>query len=117
MSKAATVPNPLVSPCMCSGSVKYTHIKCLQQWISNKIKTRELNEIILYYWTTLNCEICKASYKLDFKFHDKRYSLLEIPKPKEAYLTFQISHIDKNKEKGLYVVNMHNRDTIKIGRI
>lgn len=54
---------------------------------------------------------------VDFKFHDKRYSLLEIPKPKEAYLTFQISHIDKNKEKGLYVVNMHNRDTIKIGRI
>lgn len=49
-------------------------------------------------------------YLVDFKFQDRRYALLDIPKPKEAYLSFSISHIDKNKEKGLYVINMNGRD-------
>ena len=47
---------------------------------------------------------------MDFQYKDRRYNLLDIPKPKEAYLIFSISHIDKNKEQGLYVINMNGRD-------
>ncbi|CAD8208539.1 unnamed protein product [Paramecium octaurelia] len=117
MSKVGTISNPLINPCQCSGSVKYIHIKCLQQWIHNKFKIRELNNIVLYFWSNLICEICKEQYKLEYKFKNRKYHLIDIPRPKEAYFIFWISHIDKNKEKGLYVINLNGRTNIKIGRV
>ncbi|CAG9322036.1 unnamed protein product [Blepharisma stoltei] len=48
---------PLVSPCLCSGSVKYIHEECLKTWLVAQDK--DLAESA--------CEICKAKYKMTFK--------------------------------------------------
>jgi hypothetical protein len=31
----AVISNPLISPCICKGSIKYIHLKCLFKWIYN----------------------------------------------------------------------------------
>ncbi|XP_067672437.1 E3 ubiquitin-protein ligase MARCHF1-like [Haliotis asinina] len=45
--------NPLISPCLCSGSLKFVHSSCLQKWI----KSSEKNV----------CELCKFQYVMTTK--------------------------------------------------
>ena len=41
---------PLISPCACSGTLKYVHQSCLQQWIKSA--------------NTKSCELCKLDFKM-----------------------------------------------------
>lgn len=45
--------NPLICPCMCSGSSKYVHRQCLQQWR----KTNHRAD------ASYQCEVCKYRYR------------------------------------------------------
>ncbi|GJQ86405.1 hypothetical protein Trydic_g10315 [Trypoxylus dichotomus] len=45
--------NPLLSPCYCSGSLKYVHQSCLQQWLAAS--------------DTRSCELCKFNFILHTK--------------------------------------------------
>jgi hypothetical protein len=65
---------------------------------------------------TINVITSKLTSSVTFKFQDFEYRLLDIPRPKDAFLMFQISHCDKNKESGFYVVELKDKKQIKIGR-
>ncbi|XP_074647464.1 E3 ubiquitin-protein ligase MARCHF8-like isoform X2 [Tubulanus polymorphus] len=45
--------SPLISPCLCSGSLKYVHQMCLQQWIKSA--------------DTKSCELCKYVFVMKAK--------------------------------------------------
>eukprot|EP00877_Chromochloris_zofingiensis_P003918 jgi/Chrzof1/13527/Cz08g00320.t1 len=45
--------NPMISPCLCSGSSRYVHRKCLQQWRLTNHRSDA------YY----QCEVCKFKYQ------------------------------------------------------
>jgi hypothetical protein len=49
----ADIDNPLLSPCYCSGSLKYVHQSCLRQWLAAS--------------DTRSCELCKFSFILQTK--------------------------------------------------
>ena len=56
--------NPLISPCKCSGSVKYIHLNCLRKWLTTKIlsKVSSNNDIYCYVFKSLKCEThCECS--------------------------------------------------------
>ena len=58
-----TEKNPLISsPCNCSGSVKYMHISCLQQWIKSQITEKKTDSVSSYIWKEFRCDVCKANY-------------------------------------------------------
>ncbi|ESN93303.1 hypothetical protein HELRODRAFT_89090, partial [Helobdella robusta] len=42
--------HPLISPCACSGTLKYVHQHCLQQWIKSA--------------NTKSCELCKLEFRM-----------------------------------------------------
>ena len=44
---------PLISPCVCAGSLKYVHQACLQQWIKSA--------------NTKSCELCKYNFQMTSK--------------------------------------------------
>ena len=44
--------NPLISPCMCQGSVKFVHLNCLQRWIQPEGSSA----------VNTHCSICKGRY-------------------------------------------------------
>ena len=48
-----TPDNPLISPCACTGSVRYVHHLCLRRWTLARPATAHL------------CPICKALYTLE----------------------------------------------------
>lgn len=45
--------NRLLSPCLCMGSLKYVHLRCLQKWIKSSEKT--------------SCELCRFEYIMTTK--------------------------------------------------
>ncbi|VVC92886.1 unnamed protein product [Leptidea sinapis] len=47
------IHNPLLAPCYCSGSLKYVHQSCLQQWLTAS--------------ETRSCELCKFNFIMHTK--------------------------------------------------
>jgi E3 ubiquitin-protein ligase DOA10 len=54
--------NCLISPCSCTGSMKYIHETCLKEWLEGKKHMKETEWVNSYIWKNLECEICKTSY-------------------------------------------------------
>ncbi|XP_075734398.1 E3 ubiquitin-protein ligase MARCHF8 isoform X2 [Rhipicephalus microplus] len=68
----ADAENPLISPCYCSGSLRYVHQACLQQWIKSS--------------DTRCCELCK----FDFIMHTKI-------KPFRKWEKLEMSSVEQRK--------------------
>ena len=45
--------NKLISPCLCLGSLRYVHLRCLQKWIKSSEK--------------ISCELCRFEYIMTTK--------------------------------------------------
>lgn len=58
--------NPLITPCKCSGSVKYIHEECLKTWLVSQDIDIDKGQ----------CELCKTSFLMEFKI-GKRCSIRE----------------------------------------
>ena len=110
--------NPLVQPCKCSGSMKYIHLNCLKQWLFAKSCKRieKKNNFSIFIVKPVECELCKTKLP-DFIIHnDKLYELLDFRTEFENHLTIESLTIDKNNNKCLYVINLDDNYSIKIGR-
>ena len=58
---------PLISPCMCAGSLQYVHQSCLQRWIKSS--------------DTKKCELCKYEFRMESKMKPiTKVSCVEQPK-------------------------------------
>ena len=53
------IVNPLVSPCECSGTMKYIHFLWLKAWVESKRKFKSYMHVSTYYWKDLTWELCK----------------------------------------------------------
>ena len=53
-SSSSSSDMDLITPCCCSGSLKYVHHYCLQQWIRSS--------------NNKYCELCKYHFKMSIKF-------------------------------------------------
>ena len=119
--------SPLISPCSCTGSSKYIHLLCLQQWLKSKIKldykNRNENLISAYKYQPAQCEICKE-YMPDFiKKINKLYEIcnyhINSDKNEESYFILETIGSVKNKEKYIYDIIIKSEESIStfiIGR-
>ena len=71
--------NPLVQPCICSGSMKYIHLNCLKHWINtrsfDKVESNELCSI--YIIKPVECELCKTKFPDYIRHNGKLFALLD----------------------------------------
>ena len=119
--------SPLISPCSCTGSLKYIHLLCLQKWLQSKIKLdyKEINENLIsaYKYQRVQCEICKE-YMPDFvKKNSILYEICDYHSNSEEgnqnYFTLETIGSLKNHEKYIYhiIIKPENPiSTINIGR-
>ena len=112
--------NPLINPCICKGSMKYIHYKCLKNWLNSKIESEmeqsSDNETIIYNTKDLSCELCKAKFPDYVKIKNKLYNI-SFYKPKfQEFIVFESMKADKNKNKYIYIISLDNRRYINIGR-
>lgn len=83
----------VLTPCQCSGNIKYVHFKCLKQW-TKPVKARRRNERDKK--EKKKCEICKCTYDWN------RTYFLEGRDFVEEYMKFKLKNqslIDKCIEK------------------
>ena len=110
--------NPLVQPCICSGSMKYIHLKCLKHWINtrsfDKVESNELCSI--YIIKPVECELCKTKFPDYIRHNGKLFALLDFNYEYKNYLILESLTLDKNKNKFLYVISLENNHKIKLGR-
>jgi len=116
LAEDAENDNPFISPCHCAGTMKLVHIKCLQHWLSSKLQTKQNGAVTTYYWKTFECELCKFAYPHQFFCDGKSFHLVDVPKPNAPYLTLEILSKDQTLTRGLYVINMAAKSTIRLGR-
>lgn len=109
--------NPVVSPCQCAGSMKYIHIKCLQEWLRSRLQTKQTAVSLTVVWKSLDCEICKKTFPKIIEVDGIRYSTLELPKANSAsYIILEVLSKDKSQIRGLHIINMSVKQQIKMGR-
>ncbi|CAG9825204.1 unnamed protein product [Phaedon cochleariae] len=68
----ADADNPLLSPCFCSGSLKYVHQTCLRQWLAAS--------------DTRSCELCKFNFILHTKI-----------KPFSEWRILEMSNVERRR--------------------
>ena len=109
--------NPLLQPCICSGSMKFIHLSCLKHWISTRscVKIDTTDNCSVYIIKEVECELCKTKFPDFLKHQGQLYALLDFSKEFENYLTLESLTLDKNKNKFIYVVSLKNRK-MKMGR-
>jgi predicted PurR-regulated permease PerM len=64
-----SLENPVITPCECSGSMKYIHEDCLKTWILSQSKEPKL----------FCCDICKYAIKMEIKL-EKIFSRSNVKK-------------------------------------
>lgn len=75
--------NPLVSPCGCTGSMKFIHLECLRGWLNTHKIVKESENSVTAIWRVTRCEICHKKYSYFVKVMGKtlRVFLEECKKP------------------------------------
>lgn len=109
--------NPIISPCNCTGSVKYIHLECIREWLEGKKHKKETPFVNSYIWRGLECEICKAFYQDVMKMpNGKEVSLLNFDIHEDADKYMIIESVTNSSSKTIHVVNLSNQDSVKVGR-
>lgn len=52
-------PNPLISPCKCTGTQGTIHLKCLRSWLETKRQRKVHKGQVMLKFNKVDCEICK----------------------------------------------------------
>lgn len=100
--------NPLFAPWVCSGTMKYVHLECLQQWVHNKRHTKELEKVKSYNWKFLECELCKHKIHEEFEFKGRKYYLLQYERPTSGkYLILE--SLTNTPHKTIHVIQIPER--------
>lgn len=101
----------LVSPCSCTGSVKYIHYSCLLKWVRAQIVYFE-NEsgILLHVPKEFQCELCKNPINLLLSIND-----FDFLNNFSFYIVFKCNIKEKTMYEWYYLINFEGQ-TVKMGR-
>ncbi len=110
------VQNPLITPCKCSGSVRYIHLQCLKKWIQQRIRVEQHSSSIVVHWKSLSCELCKTPYPFAVYFDGKIYELVEVSLPPPPFVVFEGLTKEGHESNGLAIVTFAYKSRIGIVR-
>ena len=99
----STIDDPLISPCNCSGSMKYIHLSCLKNSIKMKYTKKANENLEMFLFQNYACEICLTQYPKFIVYKTNVYYLIDIDFNKfENYVLCDlIKYTDNNNIKQL----------------
>ena len=74
----SSITDPLISPCNCSGSMKYIHLSCLKNSIKLKYHKKSESYFDLFLFQNYSCEICLTMYPEYIIYKTQVYYLIDI---------------------------------------
>ena len=97
----STIDDPLISPCNCSGSMKYIHLSCLKNSIKIKYTKKSSEFIEMFLFQNYACEICLTQYPKYITYKTRVYYLIDIDFNKfENYVLCDLTkYIDNNNNR------------------
>ena len=112
------ISDPLITPCRCSGSMKFIHCKCLKECISVRTTKKATDNYIFYNWKSYECEVCLSEYPKFIKYKAYTYNLVDLTYPFDQYLVLDYSIYDDEKKRsfrrGFIIVRFNDKDQITI---
>ena len=110
--------NPLLQPCICSGSMKYIHYTCLKHWINNKcyVQIEKNDDCAIYMIKPVECELCKTKLPDFIRKKGILFPILELKPDFKNYLIFESLTLDRNQNRFNYVVSLDQNKKICVGR-
>ena len=112
--------NPLVQPCICSGSMRYIHLNCLKHWLNtstyNLLDSND--DYFLFLYKKAECELCKTKLPDYIRHKGKLYEIIDLRSeiPYNNYMILESLTLDKQNNKYIYVVSLDKNRQINIGR-
>jgi hypothetical protein len=110
--------NPIISPCNCTGSVKYIHVKCIKEWLEGKKHMKLTPQVNSYIWRGLECEICKSFYSdtIPHPRTGEEISLLNYEIHPNALQYMILESVTNSSSKTIHIINFSESDEIRVGR-
>ena len=72
---------------------------------------------VTYMWKSFGCEICSQIYPYVFKANQRKYSLIDLPRPKDDYIVLESLSLEKSTSRMVQVLMpLLSNQTFKIGR-
>jgi len=111
--------DPLITPCMCKGSIEFVHLGCLRHWIRGRLNMSETSGDS-YFYRPLTCELCKAVYPTYVQLNDSehsRESLVEVPRTQPPFIVLEnmVRDSQQHASRGLHVISLAEK-VLKLGR-
>ncbi|OMJ93030.1 hypothetical protein SteCoe_4112 [Stentor coeruleus] len=116
LSEAQTQIDPLISPCKCSGTMKYIHLNCLKEWLRNKVVSRFTEKGTSYYLKDLICELCKENIPPTVLCHGNKIPLITMTFPETSYIVLEEYYPDRYLKHGLHIITLTDKQYAVIGR-
>ena len=110
--------NPLVQPCICTGSLKFIHLKCLRKWVSTRscVKIDTSSECSIFLIKPVECELCKTKFPDFIKYENRLLPVIDFSQEYDNYLTMESLTLDRQNNKFIYAISLDKDRKIKIGR-
>lgn len=115
LSDVQSRANPLISPCKCSGTMKFIHLECLQEWLKSRLNLKLSGSATSYFWRTLDCELCKEDFPTTVQVSSEIRDLVEVHKPNSPFIVLEDIKRE-HSNRGLHVVSMSEGNSFKLGR-
>jgi hypothetical protein len=107
--------DPLLTPCLCSGSMRFIHFNCLKYWLNSKRNVAQSEHAIAYYWESFHCEICKHAFPLSLSLKGRKYDLFKLEKP--GHTTVALEMLGKDRQsRGVHLISMKPNSAVRFGR-
>ena len=104
--------NPLIAPCNCSGSMKYIHLNCLWYWLEVRRVMWDSPNALLYYWKSIDCEVCQHTYPLPLLTKWKGCDLFPHDLPSRPCVILE----SLKGSLSLFLFSLLKTDCVKVGR-
>jgi len=113
-SSDETQDNPLISPCNCTGSIKYIHVKCMKAWYQSKLARNVSEYVNAYSMKGLECELCKYKFDTEICANGQQFSLIDIDKPKNGKPYIVLVSQNEDNLKDIFVITPNPNTLITI---
>ena len=99
--------NPLITPCSCSGTMRFIHVDCLKAWLASKREMREQLHAVSYLWRELQCELCKQFFPDTYAHKGKHMQFIEYSIPEDGpYIVLESAFKSSKNSKIIHVLHL-----------
>ena len=116
--------DPLISPCICKGSMKYVHYLCIKNWLNLKIESEigpienieEEKPTITYCTDDICCELCQNKLP-DYVKHNGKLFNISFYKPKYTqFIVLESVRNDSRRKRYIHIIPLNKDCMFRIGR-